>query len=626
MRIIFAFLLLLHSPLYATDFAYLQTLLKQAQNNLLADHREWQILLHYQPEGNGYVSEVDDPKFFNAPNGKTNPSAELAATLRAFFAPKQKSDKQHPQCKFIARYEWLKQQLDFKPSRLPSQSCPRFKEWLNELKPHGLSLIFPAAYLNNPSSMFGHTLLRIDQVNQNEQSRLLAHALNYAANTEEENGVTFAIKGIFGDYPGLFSIMPYYKKVKEYSNLENRNVWEYQLNFTPAEIQRLLKHVWELDKIYFEYYFFDENCAYHLLSLLEVARPSLHLRDKFSAWAIPADTVRAIVATPGLLKKAIFRPSNLTKLRHNLDSLSSTQQDWVQKLASGKINPKDSQFAALDTTTRAKILEAAYDYLHYQHKNTDKTRSRRLRALLVARSRLPTTKTFSSPPTPPRPEHGHRSFRITGGWGRYGEQSYHNLQLRPAYHDLLDSDAGYTPGAQINFLNLSLHHPIGSSDLKLETLKLIDIVSLSSRDRFFKPLSWKINTGWQRRQLNDNTRSLVYNTNGGVGFSYKPIDKVLGYGFLEANLDIGGALRNDYAFGLGSSVGMFIDIIPSWRLHLYAKTQRFALGHIQTLRDFGLEQRLSLSQNTALSLQMKRHYFAEEKAISQIELNWQWYF
>lgn len=626
MRIIFPFLLLLHSPLYATDFAYLQTLLKQAQNNLLANHREWQILLHYQPEGNGYVSEVDDPKFFNAPNGKTNPSAELAATLRAFFAPKQKSDKQHPQCKFIARYEWLKQQLAFKPSRLPSQPCPRFKEWLNELKPHGLSLIFPAAYLNNPSSMFGHTLLRIDQANQNEQSRLLAHALNYAANTEEENGVTFAIKGIFGDYPGLFSIMPYYKKVKEYSNLENRNVWEYQLNFTPAEIQRLLKHVWELDKIYFEYYFFDENCSYHLLSLLEVARPSLHLRDKFSAWAIPADTVRAIIATPGLLKKVIFRPANLTKLRHNLDLLSSTQQDWVQKLATGKINPKDSKFAALDTTTRAKILETAYDYLHYQHKKTDKTRSRRLRTLLVARSRLPTTTTFSPPPTPPRPEHGHRSFRITAGWGRYGEQSYHNLQLRPAYHDLLDSDAGYTPGAQINFLNLSLHHPIGSSDLKLESLKLIDIVSLSSRDRFFKPLSWKINTGWQRRQLDDNTRSLVYNTNGGVGFSYKPIAKVLGYGFLEANLDIGGALRHDYAFGLGSSVGMFMDIIPSWRLHLYAKTQRFALGHIQTLRDFGLEQRLNLSRNTALSLQMKRHYFAEEKAISQIELNWQWYF
>lgn len=624
MRIIFPFLLLLHSPLYAADFAYLQTLLQQAQKKLLANHREWRILLHYQAEGNGYVSEVDDPKFFNAANGKTNPSAELAATLRAFFAPKQNT--QHPQCKFIARYEWLKQQLAFKPSRLASQPCPRFKEWLNELKPHGLSLIFPAAYLNNPSSMFGHTLLRIDQANQNEQSRLLAHALNYAANTEEENGVTFAIKGIFGDYPGLFSIMPYYKKVKEYSNLENRDVWEYQLNFTPAEIQRLLKHVWELDKIYFEYYFFDENCAYHLLSLLEVARPSLDLRDKFSAWTIPAETVRAIVTTPGLLKKAIFRPSNVTKLRHNLDLLSSAQQDWVQKLASGKISPKDSQFAALDTITRTKILEAAYDYLHYQHKQTDKTRSRRLRALLIARSHLPTTKTFSPPPTPPRPENGHRSFRITAGWGRYGEQSYHSLHLRPAYHDLLDSDAGYTEGAQINFLNLSLHHPIGSSDLKVEALKLIDIVSLGVRDRFFQPLSWKINTGWQRRQLHDNKPSLVYNTNGGVGFSYKPIAKVLAYGFLEANLDIGGALRHDYAVGLGSSVGMFIDIIPTWRLHLYAETQRFVLGHTQSLHEFGLEQRVNLSPNTAISLQMKRHYFADEKAISQIELNWQWYF
>jgi hypothetical protein len=59
---------------------------------------------------------------------------------------------------------------------------------------------------------------------------------------------------------------------------------------------------------------------------------------------------------------------------------------------------------------------------------------------------------------------------------------------------------------------------------------------------------------------------------------------------------------------------------------LYAETQRFVLGHIQSLRDFGLEQRLNLSRNSAIRLQMKRHYFAEEKAISQIELNWQWYF
>ena len=65
---------------YAADWAYLQLLLEQAYTQKLALAREWHILLHYQPSRDGYVSEVDDPRFFHAPDGKTNPQAELEAT------------------------------------------------------------------------------------------------------------------------------------------------------------------------------------------------------------------------------------------------------------------------------------------------------------------------------------------------------------------------------------------------------------------------------------------------------------------------------------------------------------------------------------------------------------------
>ena len=37
----------------------------------------------------------------------------------------------------------------------------------------------------------------------------------------------------------------------------------------------MLKHLWELQGIAFDYYYFDENCSWQLLGLLEVARPSL---------------------------------------------------------------------------------------------------------------------------------------------------------------------------------------------------------------------------------------------------------------------------------------------------------------------------------------------------------------
>jgi hypothetical protein len=35
----------------------------------------------------------------------------------------------------------------------------------------------------------------------------------------------------------------------------------------------LLMHAWELGNASFDYFFFKENCSYHLLSLLEYADP-----------------------------------------------------------------------------------------------------------------------------------------------------------------------------------------------------------------------------------------------------------------------------------------------------------------------------------------------------------------
>ena len=67
--------------------AYLAQLISRAQQAKLADQREWHLLLHYR-KGlfGGYESEKDDPGFFMSANGKTDPAAELAATITRFFS------------------------------------------------------------------------------------------------------------------------------------------------------------------------------------------------------------------------------------------------------------------------------------------------------------------------------------------------------------------------------------------------------------------------------------------------------------------------------------------------------------------------------------------------------------
>ena len=139
--------------------------------------------------------------------------------------------KQPAQCAFIARYHWLDEHLRLDPERLPPQRCERFENWYAELNPDAITLIFASAFMNNPASMFGHTLLRVDQKDQTEHTRILAYTINYAADVPPDPGLMYAVYGIGGGYRGYFSTVPYYLKVQEYGDIENRDLWEYRLNF-----------------------------------------------------------------------------------------------------------------------------------------------------------------------------------------------------------------------------------------------------------------------------------------------------------------------------------------------------------------------------------------------------------
>jgi hypothetical protein len=164
--------------------------------------------------------------------------------------------------------------------------------------------------MNNPASMFGHTFLRVDQKGQTEQTRILAYTINYAADVPPDSGMAYPIRGIFGGYRGYFSTIPYYLKVQEYRDIENRDIWEYRLNFTERLVRRLLMHAWELGNASFDYFFFKENCSYHLWP----SRYAIHhhLTDEFLLWTVPADTVRLIASKPGLVSGIFYRPPEAT--------------------------------------------------------------------------------------------------------------------------------------------------------------------------------------------------------------------------------------------------------------------------------------------------------------------------
>jgi hypothetical protein len=617
-------------PVAAEDGGYLAQLRERAQRERLAERPEWRALLHYKPLAlsRGFESQVDAESFFLSPRGKHEPQAELDATLASFFENNQNDPEKSSQCLFAARYHWLKQALEFDPDRLPQLPCRRFNRWFEEMNPGRLTLIFPAAYLNNPASMFGHTLLRIDAPGEGGQTRLLAYTINYAADTSQQRGVPFAYKGLFGLYRGRFSIAPYYAAVKTYGDIENRDIWEYGLNLAPGEITQLLRHVWELRAAWFDYYFLDENCSYHLLSLLEVARPGLRLSDRFPGWVIPSETVRA-VAEAGLVDDVRFRPARNSVLLERARQMESRLQALAKRLASGETAVDSALVGRLAPLEQARAIELALDYAAYRQSprfgGEEQSRTR-VAELLKARSRLDVADQTPLVPVPDVwPGNGHTPVRAGIAFGFEKRRQFVELRASPAYHDLFDPQGGFAAGAKLTLLNASLRYYPEQATAEIERIDLIDIMSLSSWNRLLHPVSWKVALGLGRKQLAGTERLLMGHFNGGIGISHDFSRVTSAHLFAEGTLELSDRFEYFASPGLGPRIGILHDFSERWRSGLFFLWQLFFLDEWRNdyLAAFGNRFTLNSQNILGLDLELKREF---GNRYPGVKLYWQYYF
>lgn len=605
--------------------AYLAELLEAADARQLHASRYWQVLLHYDRGPFGWHSRIDDPSFFLAPDGKTQPRAELHATLAALFRPATTNDLEHPVCRFVARFEWLRQELNLDVRRLPVPECTTFARVYRQLRPASATLVFPAAYMNSPASLFGHTLITFDAADQN---RLLSKAVNYAAVTGETFGPFFAFSGIFGLYKGYYSIEPYHDKVEEYTDISYRDMWEYELDLTQEEVDRMVRHTWELQNVFSYYYFFNENCSFNLLYLIEAARPSLRLTDRFFFWVIPMDTVK-LVRGEGLIRSVAYRPSKSTTIHHLARQLGPRDQELALSLARGVTDPQETLAGVAEITNRVLVLDLAADYTQYLYSERvlpKEEYTRRFLQLLKARSRLgqPAADTYAAPPPEP-PEEGHGPGRITLGGGVRADGTFLTLGLRPAYHQLTDPPAGYDPGAQIQFLPAEFRYDTSLDRWQIERWDVVDILSISPRDRFFQPASWKVRGGAQQAPGGAEDDRLVAGINTGRGVAHRGPAQSLLYLLGEFEAMAGGVLDHGYAAGLGASLGAVVRQSERWHAQVQARGLYFGVGEEQVNLRVEGTQTFRLQRETALSLRAA-HVRSDEDQYSEAALLLSLYF
>jgi len=95
-----------------------------------------------------------------------------------------------------------------------------------------------------------------------------------------------------------------------YAGHEARDLWEYELALTPRELDLLVYHLWELSHVRVHYLYLTENCSYHVLAVIEAASPQRDLLSRLKLVVVPSDTVKAVMAQPGLVRSVVHRPSS----------------------------------------------------------------------------------------------------------------------------------------------------------------------------------------------------------------------------------------------------------------------------------------------------------------------------
>ncbi len=514
----------IHKIYFVGLFSVLASFYVQAANlpvlsperlQLFAKSPQWQYLLQIRP---GPISSKKSrikgtSKYFISPMGSLDPLAELEASIEVFQNPQHFIDTrgQHPNCLFPARLQILQRTLNL---QVPAVDCPALEHWKQLFRHDEVVLAFASQYLSSPSSMMGHTFLKFKNAHQQDFMNLTT---GYAASVPENAGAfQYVQKGLFGGFIGRFSRQPYYEKVHEYNNMEQRDLWEFVLNLNLEQRTLLLEHLWELQTLAdFDYYFIDENCAFMLLAAIQVTIPETDILDHFPIYVLPAEIAKNLDRV-GLIKEVIYRPSLAQKLKHKYGLPNSQEQKNVFSSFTQHYVNDPLTALGLETLLEKISLE--------RHSHNGELRPELMaleKQALLQRSRFGPIDI----PAVPIPESGlksHSPMHIEWGGGQSTlDQSYSLVTLRPAIHKLVDKDIGYLKNSAFNLMELELISKVGLTEIKLNRLVIAEISVSPPYQQIDPAISWQLKLEHRRE-----TDSLCLGCNlsifeGGMGATFR---------------------------------------------------------------------------------------------------------
>ncbi len=578
----------------------------------------WLKLLYYKKRLFGRERSLsENPQFFLAKWGNISPRLELEAALDGLFFEGEPGES--PECRFPERYKWLREKFNIPASSFPSPECKDFEDWKTGLDPESVSLIFAAASPDSPSAFYGNTLLRLRK--RGAPGGLQDNGADYSAAADAERGFFFALKSIAGAYPAQFSILPYEEKLQQYRDIKNRDLWEFPLELNQDEIDRLLRHAWELRGASFPYHFFTRNCAWQLMPLLDIVKPELKLSGRFSSWVIPSDTVKAALAVPPAPAPA-WRPSLWKTVDWKRGQLTEGEKASVLRLSRGYQPAEFNRLEAGDPIRKTAVLETASDYLNWNFYSgrigKPEFESRRA-PLLAALAPLNSQSVFAGgPPRPPSVLEAHGSLRLGAGLVSLKDGPAYELQARFALQDLLDAPEGSLPDAALESGSLRLRYEKRYNRFYMKEARLAHIISLNPWDEWTRRPSWEISAGLEQAAETgrQSGRSAIWDMSAGSGLALEwrgPV-RQLWYAMALADSGFGPALDANWRAGAGLKAGLLAEKGPV-RALFEARYISYAAGDTRPLWAGSLAASLRLGTNRSARLEYSWRGKAKEAGL-----------
>jgi hypothetical protein len=164
------------------------------------------------------------------------------------------------------------------------------------------------------------------------------------------------------------------------------------------------------------------------------------------------------------------------------------------------------------------------------------------------------------------------------------------LGVRPANHDIKDSDYGYLKGAQIEFMDLLFSY--SKNEYKVEKATIISVSALIPRSEFFKPDSWRFSVGFDRNYLTERTD---FTANYSMGATW---GNALGYVYVL--VDVFAYMDKRPTIGLGGVAGAVFNQGRDFKANMEVTQRIYETSDTQLL--FSASEHYRSSQNTALSI------------------------